>query len=100
MTTDLGSPKSAPGDRHDFVDINELVSALQAMRDGDFSVRLPGDKKSLAGKVADTFNDIVLANRRMAQELERVGRSVGKEGKTSQRIRFERRSGSWGDMEV
>jgi hypothetical protein len=33
----------------------------------------------------DTFNEIVAANERMAQQLERVGQVVGKEGKTRQR---------------
>src|SRR5262245_35774042 len=38
-----------------------LLSGLQAMRDGDFSVRLPGDWTELEGKVADAFNEIVAA---------------------------------------
>src|SRR5215471_12749683 len=50
-----------------------LLSGLQAMRDGDFSVRLPGDWTGLEGKIADTFNEIVGANQQMAQELQRVG---------------------------
>ena len=37
-------------------------TGLQAMRDGDFSVRLPGDWTGLEGKIADTFNEIVAAN--------------------------------------
>src|SRR5262249_48705591 len=57
--------------------LNDLLQALQAVRVGDFSVRLPGDRTGLIGKVADTFNDIVAANQRMAQQLERVGQVVG-----------------------
>ena len=48
------------------VDLHELLHALQAMRVGDFSVRLPGDRIGIAGKIADTFNEIVAANQRMA----------------------------------
>src|SRR4029453_450776 len=66
-------------------DLRVLLSALQAMRDGDFSVRLPGDWTGLEGKIADTFNEIVAANQKMAQELNRVGQVVGKEGKTRER---------------
>ncbi len=51
------------------------------MRDGDFSVRLPGNWTGLTGKIADTFNEIVTANQQMAKELKRVGKVVGKEGK-------------------
>ena len=49
---------------------------------GDFSVRLPGDQTGLSGKIADTFNEIVAANERMANQLARVGQVVGREGKT------------------
>ena len=77
-------------------DLNELLSALQTMRDGDFSVRLPGNWTGLAGKIADTFNDIVAANQQMAQELKRVGQLVGKEGKTRERTRFHQTHGAWG----
>ena len=53
--------------------MHELLQALQAMRAGDFSVRMAGDHDGIAGKIADTFNEIVAANQRMAKELERVG---------------------------
>ncbi|HEY0353616.1 MAG TPA: HAMP domain-containing protein, partial [Enterovirga sp.] len=81
------------------LDAAELLEALQAMREGDFSVRLPGNRTGLAGKVADTFNDIVAANERMAQQLERVGQVVGREGKTRTRVRFKVTDGCWGEME-
>jgi HAMP domain-containing protein len=79
--------------------LNALLGALQAMRDGDFSVRLAGNQAGLAGKVADAFNDIVAANERMSQQLERVGEVVGREGKTRTRVRFGLSNGAWGDME-
>jgi HAMP domain-containing protein/CheY-like chemotaxis protein/signal transduction histidine kinase len=78
---------------------NELLHALQAVRAGNFSVRLPGDRTGIDGKIADTFNDIVVANARMAAELKRVGNLVGKRGQTSQRVRFEPLPGDWGEME-
>jgi HAMP domain-containing protein/CheY-like chemotaxis protein/signal transduction histidine kinase len=78
---------------------HQLLHALMAMRSGDFSVRMPGDQIGLEGKIADTFNEIVAANERMAQQLERVGQVVGREGKTRQRVKFSLSSGSWADME-
>ena len=75
------------------------MHALQAMRSGDFSVRMTGDHLGIEGKIADTFNEIVAANQRMAQQLERVGQVVGREGKTRQRVKFGLASGSWADME-
>src|SRR3954451_7015207 len=80
--------------------LSELLRALQAVRDGDFSVRLPGDWIGLEGKIADTFNGIVAANARIAGELERVGTVVGKQGKTRQRVKFGSAGGAWGEMET
>src|SRR5438270_4842477 len=77
----------------------DLLYALQAMRSGDFSVRMGGDYLGIDGKLADTFNDIIAANERMAQQLELVGQVVGREGKTRQRVKFGLASGSWADME-
>src|SRR6201991_2014599 len=73
----------------------DLLHALQAMRSGDFSVRMTGNHLGIEGKIADTFNEIVAANQRMAQQLERVGQVVGREGKTRQRVKFDLSSGSW-----
>ncbi|MFC5557410.1 HAMP domain-containing protein [Methylobacterium iners] len=82
------------------LDLIELLDALQAMRVGDFSVRLPSHHTGLGGKVADAFNDIVAANQRMAEQLEHVGQVVGREGKTRTRVRFDLSNGAWGDMET
>ena len=81
-------------------ELSELLRILQAVRDGDFSVRLPGDWTGLEGKIADTVNEIITSNARMASELERVGTVVGKQGKTRQRVKFGRPSGAWGEMET
>jgi HAMP domain-containing protein/CheY-like chemotaxis protein/signal transduction histidine kinase len=81
-------------------DLTLLLRSLQTMRDGDFSVRLPGHWTGVAGKIADTFNEIVTANQQIAQELKRAGQVVGKEGRTRERTRFHQSKGAWGEMEV
>ena len=91
--TVIAAAESAPAD------LSVVLAALQTMRDGDFSVRLPGSWTGLAGKIADTFNDIVGANQQMAQELNRVGQVVGKEGRTRERTKFQQSRGAWGQME-
>ncbi|HEY3640346.1 MAG TPA: HAMP domain-containing protein [Xanthobacteraceae bacterium] len=60
---------------------------------------MAGNQVGIIGKIADTFNEIVAANQRMAQQLERVGEVVGRQGKTRQRVRFGIGSGAWGEME-
>src|SRR5258705_1727913 len=79
--------------------LQDLLHALQAMRGGDFSGRMTGDHLGLAGKIADTFNEIVAANQRMAHQLEHVGQVVGREGKTRQRVKLGLSDGAWGEME-
>ncbi|HEY8579650.1 MAG TPA: hypothetical protein VIL72_07180, partial [Beijerinckiaceae bacterium] len=66
---------------------------------GDFTVRLPNDVSGVDGKIADAFNEIVAANARMAQQLEKVGRAVGRDGQTDARLRLGHTLGAWGDME-
>jgi HAMP domain-containing protein/CheY-like chemotaxis protein/signal transduction histidine kinase len=80
--------------------LSAILVSLQTMRNGDFSVRLPGSWTGLEGKIADTFNAIVAANQQMAQELRRLGQVVGKEGRTRERTRFHEARGAWGDIEV
>src|SRR6266576_2617782 len=61
----------------DELDARALLLALRAFKRGDFSTRLPEDWTGLAGKVADSFNDVIGLNQRMAKELERIARVVG-----------------------
>jgi HAMP domain-containing protein/signal transduction histidine kinase/CheY-like chemotaxis protein len=79
------------------IDTKSLLTALAALRKGDFSVRLPLDWTGVAGKVADTFNEVIELNERMANELERISRVVGKEGKINERASVAAVSGSWKD---
>ncbi len=76
-----------------------ILERMQAMRDGDFSVRLPGSWTGISGKMADTFNEIAMANQRIAKELRRVGQVVGKKGRTRERARFDESRGAWGEIE-
>ena len=91
-------PNSVP--QVDAGGLTELLHALQTMRVGDFSVRMAGDRVGILGKVADTFNEIVATNQRMAKQLERVGQVVGREGRTRQRVRLGLSDGAWGEMEA
>ena len=81
-------------------EIIHVLESLQALRDGEFSTRLPGSWTGLSGKLADTFNEIAAANQQIAGELERVGQAVGKQGQTSERARFHESRGAWGEMSV
>src|SRR5882724_10878776 len=79
------------------LDTRQLLSALMAFKRGDFSARMPEDWTGVAGKIADTFNDVIRTNQRMTQELERIVRVVGKEGRITQRAALSNVSESWSD---
>ncbi|HWH90287.1 MAG TPA: hypothetical protein VNV64_00700, partial [Candidatus Binatia bacterium] len=81
----------------DQLDRKQLLAALTAFKRGDFSAQLPDDCTGIAGKVADTFNDVIRINHRLTQELARIGRVVGKEGRIRQRASLGEASGSWTD---
>jgi HAMP domain-containing protein/CheY-like chemotaxis protein/signal transduction histidine kinase len=87
-----GRPPRGPAQE---MDSRQLLRALAALKRGDFTVRLPEDAAGVGGKIADTFNDIVQLNQRMANELDRLSRVVGKEGKLGQRGHLGEASGSW-----
>src|SRR3989449_284176 len=78
-------------------EITVILGALNALKRGDGSVRLPADWTGSLGRVADVFNDVVERNERMAQELERLSRVVGKEGKLGKRCNMGDVTGFWRD---
>ena len=79
------------------LDKGQLLAALLAFKKGDFSVRLPSDLEGMDGKIADAFNEVMDRNERMSEELERLSRQVGKEGKISQRANIGDVTGAWKD---
>src|SRR5690348_8837315 len=89
-------PGAMPG--LDFA-LEELLRSLQAMQNGDFSVRLPSNQTGIVGKISDTFNEIVATNQRMAEQLELVGDVVGRQGRTRLRVKLVLIHGSGGEME-
>ncbi len=79
----------------DRLDERRLLEALTALRKGNFTPRLPTKWTGIAGKVADTFNEVMEINQRMAKEIERLARLVGKEGKIQHRAATGDVSGLW-----
>ena len=76
------------GSEPDSEALRSLLQALTAMRDGDFFARLPAYEDGLLGRISEVFNTICSRNARIAQQLEQVGRAVGKEGRARQRVKF------------
>ena len=77
------------------LDSRQLVTALVALRRGDFSVRLPSDLTGMNGKIADTLNDIIENSDKIAQEIVSVSRIVGHDGRLLQRATPPTVAGGW-----
>src|SRR3712207_131539 len=68
--------------------LQDLLHALRAVRDGDFSVRLPASANgdTTLAEIASAFNEVVERNETLNTELARVGRLVGREGRMHERF--------------
>ncbi|RJF96088.1 HAMP domain-containing protein [Noviherbaspirillum saxi] len=83
---------------HDELDVKVLLATLRALKKGDFSARMPADWTGLAGKVADTLNEIIETNQSMAEGITNVSRVVGREGRLTHRASMPNLSGGWATM--
>src|SRR5262245_42491351 len=79
------------------LDTGALLRALKDLEQGDFNARLPVEWTGLPGKIADVFNSVVEQNQTLANELARLSRVVGKEGRIAERAVIGDASGSWAD---
>src|SRR6266545_8220008 len=79
------------------LDTDALLSTLAAFRAGDFSARLPEHWTGVAGKIADSINDVIARNQRFSDELARLREVVGKEGRINQRISTGGAGGGWAE---
>ncbi|MGH7829912.1 MAG: hybrid sensor histidine kinase/response regulator, partial [Candidatus Binatia bacterium] len=83
------------GDRRDRQDSKRLLAVLMSVKKGDFSARMPTGWTGIDGKIADTLNDIIEMMADSTEEIVRVSRVVGKEGKLSQRASPPGAPGAW-----
>src|SRR5688572_20934096 len=82
------------------IDRELLLNVLHSFKRGDFSVRLPSTWKGINAKIADSFNSIAEMNESMSEELERISRVVGREGRIDERVRLgETVRGDWAGWE-
>ena len=91
-------PAPAPAARGlDAAEVDRLLTALTAVRDGDFRVRLrvPGDPSSPMARLATVVNEVVERNRHLTGELDRVRRVVGRDGRLDERLRPGNGEGAW-----
>jgi HAMP domain-containing protein/signal transduction histidine kinase/CheY-like chemotaxis protein len=76
-------------------DLSALLAALRAARAGDFSPRLSVEGSGQLAEVAEAFNELMEFNDGMAEEIVRVGRIIGREGRMTERASLPDAGGAW-----
>src|ERR1700721_4897575 len=76
----------------------QLLMAMMAFRDGDFSVRLPADWPGIDGRIAEAFNQSLAHEGRISREVARLSVTVGKEGRLKQRMTLPGAVGGWAEQ--
>ena len=75
--------------------LRRLLAGLRALDAGDFTIRLDSHDDRLMGELVDVFNSVATKQQRLAEELDRVALSVGREGKMRDRATIGPASGLW-----
>ncbi|MFD9893780.1 HAMP domain-containing protein [Amycolatopsis sp. NPDC059027] len=78
--------------------LQRLLDGLKAVRDGDFSTRLPRAEDGLVDEMAAVFNGMVDQLALFTSEVTRVAREVGTEGKLGGQASVPEVSGTWKDL--
>src|SRR4051812_8507042 len=74
----------------------QLLMCLRAAADGDFSVRVPAPPEAgIDGDIARAFNALVSRTEALTQELVRVERVVGREGRMNELVTLGPVTGGW-----
>ena len=86
---------SAPQESSPPNEMAAVLIALNALKRGNSSIRLPGEWTGLAGKIAEVFNDVVEQNQALHEEVARLSRVVGRQGRLNTRGSLGQVSGFW-----
>ncbi len=88
-----GQNGQGPGDDQR---LRELLEALQAAREGDFAVRLPFTRGSgVMPDIARAFNSVLSRNEALTNEIVRLEKVVGREGRMTERASLGDVTGGW-----
>ncbi|HJX49224.1 MAG TPA: HAMP domain-containing protein [Gaiellaceae bacterium] len=92
-----GTPARSDGAADDVprAELEQLLAALTAARDGDFRLRLPVRGKGMAVQLNRAFNELADRREALTKEIGRVGRVIGREGRTTERASTTNADGHW-----
>ncbi|MFC7549217.1 HAMP domain-containing protein [Plantactinospora sp. GCM10030261] len=76
--------------------LGEITDALRRVRRGDLKVRL-SRRSGAAGAAVDAFNDVVALQERQHLDVRRIARTVGRDGRLTERLDEEGLDGAWAE---
>ena len=76
-------------------ELEQLLAALNAARDGDFRLRLPVRGKGMSTELNRAFNELADRREALSKEIGRVGRVIGREGRMTERASASGADGYW-----
>jgi HAMP domain-containing protein/CheY-like chemotaxis protein/signal transduction histidine kinase len=78
-------------------ELEQLLEALHAARDGDHQLRLPVRGKGIATELNRAFNELAERRESFGKEIARVGRVIGREGRMTERASTGGAAGHWAE---
>jgi HAMP domain-containing protein/signal transduction histidine kinase/DNA-binding response OmpR family regulator len=88
--------REVQGEDGNTAQLNELLEALLSASEGDFEVRLPFTAgSSVISQIARAFNDVIARSQAVTDEIVRIERVVGREGRMVERATLPHAAGSW-----
>ena len=78
--------------------LRSLLTAMEAVRQGDLTKTLTKERDDILGQLAESYNGMVNLLKRFGGEVTRVAREVGTEGKLGGQAQVEGVAGVWKDV--
>ena len=85
----------ASGETVESADLERLLEALRAARNGEMGVRIKTRRGGMVGELARAFNELAELREATTKELVRASRVIGREGRLAERARVPGAGGSW-----
>ncbi len=76
-------------------DLRPLLAEMNALRDGDFTVRAESRADGVVAEMTAVFNQLAARNQHLASELQRVRNEVVRHGRLDERIGASPGQGAW-----
>src|SRR5206468_5015307 len=79
-------------------DLNQLLEALIALRDGDFRPRLPVEGTGIEREIAAVLNEIMSRNQALCEGVAHLTHEFGFRGAFGDQVALDGASGQWREM--